>query len=377
MSRLTHVKRCLFGLLVLLSPTLFAQQAPTSSSGQTAPEIPFDSVPDFLKLPEGMNFGEVPGVAVNSKGHVFVFTRSNTAGGPAYGPAAAQLLEFGPKGEFLREVGKGLYGWSEAHSVRIDKDDNIWAIDKGSDMIIEFNPAGRVVWVFGRRKESADGAGAWGHPDPPLPHVDGLFRQPTDIAWDSKGNTYITDGYVNSRVAKYDKNGDWVMSWGEKGTQPGQFRLPHSIAIDRHDNIYVGDRSNRRIQVFDTNGKFQRMFTIDVLPTPGTRSVYGPTPTGKALTDVLGSPNALCITSGPTQVLFVGELTFPGRVFKVALDGRVLGVIGKAGRNLKQFSGAHALACPSENEIYVAETANWRVQKLLLHPQAAPSGSGR
>ena len=103
-----------------------------------------------------MNFGEVPGVAVNSKGHVFVFTRSNSAGGPAYAPTAAQLLEFGPKGEFIREIGKGLYGWSFAHTVRIDKDDNIWAIDKGSDMVIKFNPTGRVLMVFGRRKESAD-----------------------------------------------------------------------------------------------------------------------------------------------------------------------------------------------------------------------------
>src|SRR5712692_6151056 len=135
------MKSCLLTLIVLLASPSFAQQS--------VPEIPFDSVPDFLKLPPGMNFGEVPGVAVNSKGHVFVFTRSNSAGGPAYGAAAAQLLEFGPKGEFLREVGKGLYAWSEAHTVRIDKDDNIWAIDKGSDMIIKFNKAGRVIMTFG------------------------------------------------------------------------------------------------------------------------------------------------------------------------------------------------------------------------------------
>src|SRR5215471_16966569 len=107
---------------------------PFASAQPSVPEIPFDSVPDFLKLPPGMNFGEVPGVAVNSAGHVFVFTRSNTATGPAYAPAAAQLLEFAADGEFVREIGKGLYAWSEAHTVRIDKDDNIWAIDKGSDM---------------------------------------------------------------------------------------------------------------------------------------------------------------------------------------------------------------------------------------------------
>jgi DNA-binding beta-propeller fold protein YncE len=355
------MKKLLVACLVLLAGPAFAEQS--------APEIAFDSVPDFPNLPPGMNFGEVPGVAVNSKGHVFVFTRSNSASGPAYAPTAAQLLEFSADGEFLREIGKGLYAWSFAHSVRIDKDDNIWAIDKGSDMIVKFNPAGRVVWVLGRRKESADeDTKPWEHPNPPLPPVEGMFRQPTDIAWDSKGNFYITDGYVNSRVAKYDMNGDWVKSWGSKGNGPGQFSTPHSIAIDRSDNVYVGDRANRRVQVFDTEGKFLRMFTIDVPPIPGTHAVYGNTPTGERLAQGIGAPNSLCITSGPNQVMFLGESTFPGRIFKITLDGKVLGVIGRSGRNLKQFSGAHGLACPSENEIYVAETANWRVQKLFLHP---------
>jgi DNA-binding beta-propeller fold protein YncE len=349
---------------------VFALFASPVVAQQAAPEIAFDSVPNFLKFPDGsgMNLGEVPGVAVNSKGHVFVFTRSNSAGGPAYAPSAAQLLEFLPNGVFYREIGKGLYAWSEAHTVRVDKDDNIWAIDKGSDMVIKFNKNGRVIMVFGRRKEGAeDDTKPWGHPDPPLPPIDGLFRQPTDVAWDSDGNIYITDGYINSRVAKYDKNGDWVKSWGEKGTGPGQFRLPHAIVIDRNNNVYVADRSNRRIQVFDTDGKFLRMFTIDVPPTPGTHAVYGETPTGAKLDALIGSPNSLCITPGPNQVLFVGELTFPGRLFKVSIEGKVLGVIGKAGRQLKQFSGVHQLACPSETEVYAAETANWRMQKLILH----------
>src|SRR6266536_4611646 len=161
------MKTCVFVICVLLA-------AAPSFAQDTVPQIAFDSVPDFLKLPEGMNFGEVPGVAVNSKGHIFVFTRSNSAYGPAYGATAAQLLEFGSKGEFVREVGKQLYGWSFAHSVRVDKDDNIWAIDKGSDMIIKFNQAGRVVMVFGRRKESADHeTRPWENVDPPLPAVDG------------------------------------------------------------------------------------------------------------------------------------------------------------------------------------------------------------
>ena len=350
--------------ILLASLLLFAAPA---MGQQNVPQLAFTSVPDFLKLPPGMNFGEVPGVAVNSKGHIFVFTRSNSANGPAFAPTAAQLLEFGPDGQLLGEVGKGLYGWSFAHSVRIDKDDNIWAIDKGSDMVIKFNPAGRVLWVFGRRKESADeDTKPWEHVNPPLPAIDGLFRQPTDVAWDSKNNIYITDGYINSRVAKYDSHGDWVKSWGAKGTAPGQFNLPHSIAIDRNDNIYVGDRSNHRVQVFDTDGKFLRMFTIDVPPDPTSKSVNGETPKGAKLAQLIGAPNSLCITGAPNQVLFVGETTYPGRIFKVSLDGKVLGVIGRSGRNPGQFSGAHALACPSEHEIYAAETSNWRVQKLML-----------
>ena len=352
---------CLIAAFALFVPALSAQQ--------TVPEIPFDSVAEFPKLPDGMNLGEVSGVAVNSRGHVFVFSRSNSAGGPAYAPAAAQLLEFNPKGEFVREIGKGLYGWSFAHTVRVDKDDHIWAVDKGSDMVIKFNPAGRVVMVFGRRRESADEeTKPWEHVTPPLPAVNGLFRQPTDVAWDSQGNAYISDGYINSRVAKYDKNGDWVKSWGEYGTGPGQFRTPHAIAVDRNDEIYVGDRGNRRIQVFDADGKFLRMFTIDVPPAPGTRPVNGNTPTGAALAGTIGAPNSICIPPGATQVMFIGESTFPGRLFKVSLEGKVLGVIGRSGRQLKQFSGVHQLACPSETEVYAAETSNWRVQKLILRP---------
>jgi len=352
------MKRLCFALVAIVGPAL---------AQQSVPELHFTSVPDYPNLPDGMNFGEVPGVAVNSKGHVFVFSRSNSATGPAFGAAAAQLFEFDQNGNYLREIGKGLYAWSEAHSVRIDKADNIWAIDKGSNMVIKFNPQGRVVWVFGRRQEAADGAEPLGHPDPPLPPVDGLFRQPTDVAWDTQGNTYITDGYVNSRVAKIDKNGNWVKSWGSKGSAPGQFNIPHSIAIDMQDNIYVGDRTNHRIQVFDTDGNLKRIFTIDVPPDPKSRAVNGATPTGDRLKQAIGAPNSLCITPGPNQVLFVGESTFPGRIFKVALDGKVLGVIGRSGRNLGEFSGAHALACPSDHEIYAAETSNWRVQKLLLH----------
>ena len=339
-----------------------------AAAQQSVPEISYESVPNFLKLPADLYLGEAAGVAVNSKGHVFVFSRGGTTG-PAYGASAAQLLEFGPDGKYIREIGKNLYAWSYAHAVRIDREDNIWAIDKGSDMIVKFDPEGRVVMVFGRKKEASDESdGPWTHVKPPRPAVNGQFRQPTDVTWDREGSIFISDGYINSRVAKYDKNGDWVKQWGQPGQGPSEFSTPHSIAADLQGNIYVADRGNRRIQVFDHDGTFLREMKIDV-PTPSDAQPWmGPRPGPEtAATMQPGSPWAICITVGPTQYLYSSD-AFPGRVYKLTLDGKVLGMFGQTGRQPKQFGWIHEMACPSENEIYVAELLNWRVQKLMLHP---------
>jgi hypothetical protein len=360
------MKRLLFALCFLLVAPAFAQQ-------QTAPEIPFRSVPDFLKLPPNMYIGEVSGVAVNSKGHVFVFTRGNT-NGPAYSAAAAQLLEFDANGKYLREIGHNLYAWSFAHTVKIDKEDNIWVTDKGSDMVIKFNPEGRVVMVFGRKQEASDeGTGPLKHPKPPLPPVDGMFRQVTDIAWDAAGNTYISDGYINSRVAKVDKDGNWLKSWGTPGDQPGQFNTPHSIATDAQGHVYVADRGNRRIQVFDGDGAFIRQMTIDVPVPRDARPAIGNKP-GPDVTGTMapGAPWAICITPGPNQFLYSSD-AYPGRIYKLSLDGKVLGYLGSAGKQLKQFGWIHEMACPSDNELFVGELLNWRVQKLILEPTSTVS----
>ena len=318
-------------------------------------------------MPENLYFGEVAGVAVNSKGHIFVFSRGNTTG-PAYGAAAAQLLEFDANGNFVREIGHNLYAWSFAHTVKVDKQDNIWVTDKGSDMVIKFNPEGRVAMVFGRKKEASDeGAEPLKHVKPPLPPVDGMFRQVTDVAWDAAGNAYISDGYINSRVAKVDKNGNWLKSWGEPGNGPGQFNVPHSIAVDAAGNVYVADRGNRRIQVLDGEGNFLRQITIDV-PTPAdARPAIGPKPTSTTGTMSPGAPWTVCITPGPKQYLYTSD-AFPGRIYKLSLDGKVLGMFGRAGKQLGEFGWVHEIACPSENELYVAEILNWRVQKLVLEP---------
>ncbi len=350
----------------LASAAALAQQQP--------PAIAFDSVAEPLKLPDDLYFGEVTGVAVNSKGHVFVLSRGNTSG-PAYAAAATQLLEFDPDGRFLREIGKHLYAWSFGHTVRVDPEDNIWVTDKGSDMVVKFNPQGRVTMVFGRKQEASDReTGALEHPKPPLPPEDGRFRQVTDVAWDPAGNTYISDGYINSRVAKVDRNGNWLKSWGTPGNKPGQFNTPHSIAADARGNLYVADRGNRRIQVFDTEGNFLRQITIDVPYQAGVRPAIGNMPdlakieaSGGPKTMMPGSPWAVCITPGPRQVLYASD-AYPGRIYKLSLDGRVLGVLGESGKQLKQFGWIHEIACPSENVLYVGELLNWRVQKLILKP---------
>ncbi len=369
----TTVKRFCTGLFLLLGPAAFSQQS--------VPEIPFDSVPNFLQLPPDIHLGEASGVAVNSKGHIFVFSRGNTTG-PAYGATASQILEFGPTGKYIREIGHNLYAWSYAHVVRIDKNDNIWAIDKGSDMVIRFNPEGRVTMVFGRKKEASDeGAEPWKRVNPPRPPVDGQFRQPTDVTWDTEGNIFISDGYINSRVAKFDKNGRWVKSFGvpvppeDRGNpKPGQLNTPHSIAADAKGNIYVADRGNRRIQVFDPDGNHQRTITIDVPVPPDVQPWMGPKPSPEGAQRQSGAPWAICITPGPTQYLYSAD-AYPGRIYKLTLDGKVLGTLGTSGRQLKEFGWIHELACPSENTIYAAEILNWRVQKLLLHPDKSSTSS--
>src|SRR5712664_3021776 len=346
----------------------FFMAAPLALLGQqTAPEIPFESVPNLLKLPKDLYLGEASGVAVISKGHIFVYSRGNSTG-PAYAATAAQLLEFGPDGTFIREIGHNLYAWTFAHTVRVDKAENLWAADKGSDMVVKFNPAGQVTMVFGRKQEASDeGTEPLKHPKPPLPPVDGMFRQVTDMAWDSGGNTYISDGYVNSRIAKADRNGVWLKSWGEPGDQPGQFNTPHNIGIDAQNNIYVADRGNRRIQVFATDGKSLRQITLDIPISANARPAIGNRPTQNTGTMAPGAPWTICITPPPNQVLFTSD-AFPGRIYKLSLDGKVLGMFGRAGKQPGEFGWVHEIACPSENELYVAEILNWRVQKLTLEP---------
>jgi DNA-binding beta-propeller fold protein YncE len=352
-------------LLLVVAGLSLSASAQAQPAGP--PEIAYHSVPNPLTLPDGMNFGEATGVAVNSHGHVFVFSRGGNAGGPAFAAAEAQLLEFDADGRFVKEIGRGLYAWSFAHAVRVDHEDNIWATDKGSDTIVKFTPDGRVAMVFGRKQEAADPSGPDKKGEPYKQAVDGRFRQPTNVAWDAKGDAYFSDGYVNARIGKVDREGNWLTSWGEHGTGPSQFSNPHDIAVDAKGEVYVADRGNRRIQVFDSNGRFLRQFTIDVPVPAGAKPAIGPADTddSTAKTFQPGAPWAICIT--PSQTLYVAD-AFPGRIYRLKLDGQVTGVMGGAGKTIGRFGWIHEMACPSDNTLWVAEVLNWRVQKLVLQP---------
>ena len=356
-----------FALVLMLAAFALAAFASTQTAAQqSAPEIPFESVPRPLRYSPDMNLGEILGVAVNSEGHIVILNHPGSANvGPIWMNSTTQLLEFDEDGDFVREIGKGVYGIAYAHQVRFDGDDNLWVVDKAANTVIQFDPDGYVMMNLGRREEGFHGiveiptqqeARACG----------GYFNGPTDVAWDPDGNIFVSDGYVNSRMVKFDKHGNFLMDWGSFGSEIGQFRVPHTMVVDRAGEVYVGDRSNSRIQVFDSDGKFLRVLLMNV-PYP---SDYQPPFTGiNAERPVRGStqPWAMCLTESTPQELWVSDAE-PGRIYRMTLDGKILGWLGSSGRQMGQFNWIHGLDCSQLDEgvLWVADMNNWRVQKLLV-----------
>jgi DNA-binding beta-propeller fold protein YncE len=192
----------------------------------------------------------------------------------------------------------------------------------------------------GGQAKAPPGAGAEGE----------SFQRPADVAWDKSGNIYVADGFGNARIAKYDANGKYIKSWGSRGSGAGEFNVVHGIAVDAQGNVYAADEGNHRIQVFDGNGVFKTQFTG------------------------VGTPTALCLTPGSPQILYVAHTGDPdgmedAAIYKVDLTGEILGKLGRAGKELKQFGLVNAIDCRVENELLVGELSNWRVQKLRLRSQ--------
>jgi hypothetical protein len=337
-------------LTVTLAGGLLASLAPAQNA---APEIKFDSVASAIQLPAGLYLGEVAGVATNSKGDIFVYTRTGhptvTIGTMRpFAHGGSRMFQFDRAGKYVREIGKDTYGFMTAAQVRVDPADNIWAVDEMSNMVMKFDPEGRVAMLLGRKAESeiipprvpgGDGAG----------QATDLFNRPTDVAWDAAGNIFVADGAGNARIAKFDKDGKFIKSWGKRGAGPGEFANVLSIAVDGQGNVYAGDGGNKRIQVFDNNGVFKTVFSN------------------------VGNPQAMCINKGANPVLYVSnsnpwnDIDVAGEIFKMRLDGTVLGKFGRAGRLLKEFGAVNSIDCRSENTLFVGELANLRLQKLVLH----------
>ncbi len=308
------MKGTLWVMNVALSALVFGAWA-EAAAGQTpeqpaVPMLDYQAIPDFFKLPAEEHFVEPAGVAVNSKGHIYVFHRGKHP-----------LMEFDPSGKFLRSIADDLF--VTAHMVRVDAEDNIWTTDIGSHVVLKLSPEGRVLLALGRMR---------------LPGDDVLhFNQPTDVAWDRDGNIYVADGYGNSRVLKFDKFGNPLMGWGMKGTGPGQFDLPHTIAIDG-DLVYVGDRENARIQIFDTTGRYLREWR-------------------------LGHPFGLVIT--PDHFIYEAD-AIAGRILKIDQDGKIVSILRGPEPGRGRHFDPHEIAVDKDSSIFTAEVLGWHAQKFRL-----------
>lgn len=278
---------------------------------EPVPELGYRVASDFFHMPEGMAVGEASGVALNSKGHIFLFQRTKP-----------MLSEYDEHGNFVRSIGDGLF--THPHGLRIDDADNIWTTDDGSHVVLKLSPSGRVLLVLGRKDMAAE--------------AEWLFNQPTDVAFAKNGDVYVSDGYGNSRVMKFDHDGNFLKSWGKYGTGPGEFNLPHSVAVDREGKVYVADRENQRIQIFDADGKFLKEWTG------------------------IGYPYGLFIT--PDQHVWMIDGGYD-RILELDQDGKIVGALGEPGRAPGQIAWGHFLAIGKDGKIYAAEVLNWRFQVFV------------
>ncbi|HMJ64404.1 MAG TPA: peptidyl-alpha-hydroxyglycine alpha-amidating lyase family protein [Candidatus Binatia bacterium] len=269
-------------------------------------------VADFPRLPAGWTLGAVSGVAIDSRGDVLAFHRGEHP-----------VLVFDRRGKFLRSFGDGMF--ASAHGLRVDSNDNIWVTDNANHTVIKFDHAGKVLMTLGEKNVAGEDAAH--------------FNKPTDIAFAPNGDFYIADGYGNSRVVKFNKEGQFLMSWGRKGAGPGEFNLPHAVRLDAAGHVYVGDRENDRVQVFDGNGKFLRQF--------GGFAPFG-----------------LFIT--PHQTLFVADGR-ANKVLKMTLDGKVLASWGATGAEPGNFQLPHGLTVAGDGAVYVGEINGKRIQKFVAN----------
>jgi DNA-binding beta-propeller fold protein YncE len=311
-------------LLLLSLAALLAQPAPA--------DLGYRPVPDWPQLPAGWNFGETVSVAADARNHVYVFHRG-----------AHPIIEFDSGGKFVRSFGDGMY--ERPHGIRVDREGNLWTVDDAGHVVLKHDAAtGRVRMVLGRYRQPGTSVNnlpadlpSWARRA--LKDEDMVrFNRPTDVAFGPNGDIYVSDGYGNSRVVQFSREGKLIREWGTKGQAEGQFNLPHSVAVDQQGRVYVADRENYRIQVFDAAGKFLNQWRH------------------------VGSPWGLYIT--PRQELWMSD-GYNGRVLQINLDGQIRGAFGTVGKLPGQLIFAHHLSVAPDGSVYTAEILNWRPQKFV------------
>ena len=267
-------------------------------------EYRYEAASDWAKLPPGWTFGWIPGVAVDSQDRVYVYSRSEHP-----------MVVFDPDGNFLTSWGDDVL--ENAHGIFIDGDDNIYCTEWSSHCVHKFNTEGQLQWTLGT---------------PGIPRPPGLpFNLPTDLAMAPDGCLFVSDGYGNSKVHKYSADGVLLFGWGEPGTGPGQFDLVHSVWVDSDYHVYICDRENNRIQIFDGDGRFLREWTGFLQPDK--------------------------LWFDESETIFMAEIRH--RVTILDRQGEVLSQWGEAGDQPNQFrSYPHGIWGDSKGDLYVSEVGS-------------------
>jgi sugar lactone lactonase YvrE len=309
-------------VMCALSAAVSAQR-PTNPAlvvPQAAPALNYVWVPNSLTVPAGTTMGAPASVTFDAKGHALVLTR---------GPQA--FFEFDEKGTFIRAFGGGLF--TRAHGVRLDRDGNIWATDVGAHVVYKLDPQGHVLLTLGTKGQ----AGEWNEST-----GSHKLNQPNDVAFGRNGDFFIVQGHTpgpqgDARVLKFDHTGTFVKSWGGKGHGPGQFEVAHGIAIDAQGLLWVTDRENQRIQIFDDDGTFVRELKYAGLP---------------------------CSLDIGRQYIYMVN-GFAGQILQMDLNGKVLAATGRAGTGPGEFGEAHVISVSPRGELFVADSINSAILKFV------------
>ena len=284
---------------------------------KTGPPLPYKVVANWAQLPKGMNFGEASGVDVDRQGNVWVFNRGQHP-----------VIQFDRSGKMLQAWNRDTFPVISSHGLRVGPDGNIWCVDVQGHVVFKLSPEGRVLMVLGNRQGVPGAGDSHG------------FYQPTNVAFRPNGNVYVSDGYVNSRVVELTPQGDYLRQWGKKGSADGEFNLVHDVVVDSKARVYVADRTNERIQIFDENGKFLGKWTD------------------------IGAPWGLAYMP-KEECIYMCDGKY-NRILKLNMEGQVVGVLSSYGKAPGKVDYAHSIAVdPADASLYTVEIKNWRVQKWV------------